>query len=72
MSVQLLSCLVVYALVQTPGGAFLVDMILDQAGSKGTGKWTVQLAADAGIAVPRFGALRHYSATPEKRERELE
>ena len=28
----------------------LVDKILDQAGSKGTGKWTVQLAADSGVA----------------------
>jgi 6-phosphogluconate dehydrogenase len=37
-------------------GSYLVDKILDQAGSKGTGKWTVQLAADSGIAVPSCSA----------------
>ena len=34
----------------------LVDKILDQAGSKGTGKWTVQLAADSGVAAPSVSA----------------
>ena len=34
----------------------LVDKILDQAGSKGTGKWTVQLAADSGVAIPSCSA----------------
>lgn len=34
----------------------LVDKILDRAGSKGTGKWTVQLAADSGIAAPSVSA----------------
>lgn len=33
-------------------GNFLVDMILDQAGSKGTGKWTSQDAMDLPIAIP--------------------
>jgi 6-phosphogluconate dehydrogenase len=32
------------------GNAFLVDKILDKTGSKGTGKWTVQEAAEQGIA----------------------
>ena len=35
---------------------YLVDKILDQAGSKGTGKWTVQLAADSGVAAPSVSA----------------
>ena len=31
---------------------FLVDEILDQAGSKGTGKWTSQEAMDLPISIP--------------------
>jgi len=46
---------------QEPGeaeGTFLVEAILDKAGAKGTGKWTVQCAADVGAAVPSVaGAL---------------
>jgi 6-phosphogluconate dehydrogenase len=37
-------------------GAPLVDMILDKAGQKGTGKWTNQVALDLGIPVPTFAA----------------
>ncbi|GFH15709.1 6-phosphogluconate dehydrogenase, decarboxylating, partial [Haematococcus lacustris] len=35
---------------------FLVDKIVDQTGSKGTGKWTVQQAADLGVAAPTITA----------------
>jgi 6-phosphogluconate dehydrogenase len=35
---------------------FLVDMILDQAGSKGTGKWTTQEALDLPVAIPSIDA----------------
>ncbi len=31
-------------------------MVLDKAGQKGTGKWTVQAALELGIAVPTIGA----------------
>lgn len=34
------------------GSGFLVDKIVDQTGSKGTGKWTVQQAADLSVAAP--------------------
>jgi 6-phosphogluconate dehydrogenase len=34
------------------GGGFLVDAILDATAQKGTGKWTVQEAAELGAAVP--------------------
>ena len=34
----------------------LVDMILDKAGQKGTGKWTTQTALDLGIAIPTITA----------------
>lgn len=33
-------------------GQYLVDLILDKAGSKGTGKWTSQDAMDLPVAVP--------------------
>lgn len=35
---------------------FLVDKILDQAGSKGTGKWTSQEAMDLPVAIPTIDA----------------
>jgi 6-phosphogluconate dehydrogenase len=33
-------------------GKDLVDMVLDKAGAKGTGKWTSQDALDLGVAIP--------------------
>lgn len=33
-------------------GRYVLDTILDTAGQKGTGKWTVQAALDAGIPLP--------------------
>lgn len=37
-------------------GKPLVDLILDQAEQKGTGKWTVQIASDLGVAIPTIEA----------------
>lgn len=37
-------------------GAFLVDQILDKTGMKGTGKWTVQQAAELSVAAPTIAA----------------
>ena len=37
-------------------GQPLVDMVLDKAGQKGTGRWTVQAALELGVAVPTIGA----------------
>jgi 6-phosphogluconate dehydrogenase len=37
-------------------GRPLVDLILDKAGQKGTGKWTVQVALDLGVSVPSIAA----------------
>ena len=34
----------------------LVEMILDQAGQKGTGKWTAQVALDLGVPIPTIAA----------------
>jgi 6-phosphogluconate dehydrogenase len=37
-------------------GKPLVELILDQAGAKGTGKWTSQTALDLGVAIPTISA----------------
>lgn len=37
-------------------GKFLVDLIVDKAGQKGTGKWTGEIALDLGIAIPTIDA----------------
>jgi len=37
-------------------GKPLVDLILDKAGQKGTGKWTSQVALDLGVAIPTINA----------------
>ncbi|HVL68129.1 MAG TPA: NADP-dependent phosphogluconate dehydrogenase [Vicinamibacterales bacterium] len=37
-------------------GAPLVDMILDRAGQKGTGRWTSQVALDLGVSHPTIAA----------------
>ncbi|PKI71167.1 hypothetical protein CRG98_008465 [Punica granatum] len=38
------------------GEGYLVDKVLDKTGMKGTGKWTVQQAADLSIAAPTIAA----------------
>ncbi len=37
-------------------GEPLLDAVLDKAGQKGTGRWTVQAALDLGVAVPTLSA----------------
>ncbi len=37
-------------------GGFLVDLILDEAAQKGTGKWTSQTALDIGAPIPTINA----------------
>jgi 6-phosphogluconate dehydrogenase len=52
-------------------GQPMVDMILDTAGQKGTGKWTSQAALDLGIATPTITEAvfaRCISAIKEERE----
>jgi 6-phosphogluconate dehydrogenase len=46
----------VLAQVDEATGRPLVDLILDQAGQKGTGKWTSQNAADLGVPIPDIDA----------------
>jgi len=51
-------------------GSLILDKIKDKTGSKGTGKWTVQQAADCGVAAPTISAAleaRYLSAKKEER-----
>jgi 6-phosphogluconate dehydrogenase len=51
-------------------GKPLVDLILDKAGQKGTGKWTAQVALDLGIAIPTINSAidaRFISGLKEER-----
>lgn len=50
--------------------AHLLDLIVDKTGSKGTGKWTVQQAAELSTAAPTIAASldgRYMSAAKEER-----
>lgn len=42
----------IFTVADDRGAGFLVDKILDKTGMKGTGKWTVQEAADLSVAAP--------------------
>lgn len=51
-------------------GKPLVDLILDKAGQKGTGRWTSQVALDLGVPIPTIDAAmvaRNLSARKEAR-----
>ncbi|CAN1189590.1 6-phosphogluconate dehydrogenase, decarboxylating 3, chloroplastic [Linum perenne] len=53
------------------GDGELVDKILDKTGMKGTGKWTVQEAAELSVAAPTIAAsldCRYLSGLKEERE----
>jgi 6-phosphogluconate dehydrogenase len=42
--------------IDSAAGQPLVDMVLDKAGQKGTGRWTSQIALDMGVAIPTIAA----------------
>jgi 6-phosphogluconate dehydrogenase len=46
----------VLKVVDPETGKPLVDVVLDKAGQKGTGKWTAEIALDLGIAIPTITA----------------
>jgi len=51
-------------------GGYLVDKIVDKTGAKGTGKWTVQQAAELAVAAPTIAASldgRYMSAAKDER-----
>lgn len=50
----------------------LIDMILDKAGAKGTGKWTSQDAMELGVPIPTIDmavTMRNISSLKEEREK---
>ena len=53
------------------GGRFLLDVILDEAQGKGTGKWTAQDAMELGVPVPTINeavAFRDLSSLRRERQ----
>ena len=46
----------IFKVMEKDSGKPLVEMILDSAGQKGTGRWTVQSALDLGVSVPTISA----------------
>ncbi|HKL79584.1 MAG TPA: NADP-dependent phosphogluconate dehydrogenase [Mobilitalea sp.] len=56
-------------------GRYLVDLILDRAGQKGTGKWTGQFSLDLGVPTPTITMAvyeRYLSSMKEERVRASE
>ena len=49
----------------------LVDVILDKAGQKGTGKWTAQIALDLGVPIPTISAALDARALSSMKEARL-
>jgi 6-phosphogluconate dehydrogenase len=49
----------------------LVDVILDEAGQKGTGKWTAQVALDLGIPIPTISAALDARALSSMKQERL-
>lgn len=65
----------IFAQKDTETDGDLVDMILDKAKQKGTGKWTSQNAMDLGIPIPTIDAavtMRGLSALKKEREKAAE
>jgi 6-phosphogluconate dehydrogenase len=59
--------------VKDPGtGKPLVDLILDKAGQKGTGKWTSEVALDLGVVVPTIDAAIDTRTLSGRKEERLE
>jgi len=62
----------IFSVTDSITGKALVDMVLDRAGQKGTGKWTSQLALDLGVPTTLISEAvfaRTLSAIKEKRKR---
>ena len=62
----------IFSVVDEESHRPLVELILDKAGQKGTGRWTSQVALDLGVAIPTIHAAieaRFLSALKEERVR---
>ena len=61
----------IFGVIDHETGKPLVEIVLDKAGQKGTGKWTAQVALDLGVPVPTITAAidaRSMSGMKEERE----
>jgi len=62
----------IFGVIDNATGRPLVEMVLDKAGQKGTGKWTAQVALDLGVPVPTItAAIDARSMSSMKGEREV-
>lgn len=52
-------------------GHLLLDSVLDRAGQKGTGRWTVKAALDLGVAIPTISAAVDARVLSANRERRI-
>jgi len=52
--------------------SLLLDSVLDRAGQKGTGRWTVQASLDLGVAMPTIAAAVDARVLSAERERRVE
>ncbi|KAI4320346.1 hypothetical protein MLD38_033841 [Melastoma candidum] len=60
----------IFGIKDDKGEGYLVDKVLDKTGMKGTGKWTVQQAADLSVATPTIASsldARFLSGLKEER-----
>lgn len=60
----------IFSIKDDKADGYLVDKVLDKTGMKGTGKWTVQQAADLSVAVPTIASsldARFLSGLKEER-----
>jgi 6-phosphogluconate dehydrogenase len=60
----------IFTVVDPESDRSLVDLVLDKAGQKGTGKWTSHVALDLGVAIPTIHAAieaRFLSALKDER-----
>ncbi|KAJ6926698.1 6-phosphogluconate dehydrogenase [Populus alba x Populus x berolinensis] len=60
----------IFGIKDEKGEGYLVDKVLDKTGMKGTGKWTVQQAADLSVAAPTIASsldARFLSGLKEER-----
>lgn len=53
-------------------GRHLVDLILDSAGQKGTGKWTIQASLDLGVPVPTIAAAVYERVMSSMKEERMQ
>ena len=62
----------IFRAVDPETGNHLVDMVVDEAGQKGTGKWTAQIAIDIGVPIPTMQAALDARVISAHREQRTE